>query len=41
MPVLTLEPTRANQVGCFSRDHQPAVTIDLGDSVCYRTLDAG
>lgn len=41
MPILTLEPIRANLIGCFSRDHQPIATIDPGDTVRYRTLDSG
>lgn len=36
-----LEPTRENLVGSFSRDHQPILTIQSGDTVRYHTLDAG
>ena len=35
-----LEPTRENLIGCFSPDHTPVLTIDAGDTVRYRTLDA-
>ncbi len=41
MPTHRLEPVRDNLIGCFSRDHQPILTIDPGDTVVYRTLDAG
>jgi acetamidase/formamidase len=37
----TLEPTRATLHGHFSRDLPPALTIDPGDTVRLRTLDAG
>ena len=36
-----LEPTRRTLTGCVSREHTPVLTIEPGDSVCYRTLDAG
>src|SRR4051812_14185680 len=36
-----LEPTRANLCGAISREHSPILTIASGDSVQYRTLDAG
>lgn len=35
-----LEPTRANQIGTFSRDRAPILTIQPGDTVRYRILDA-
>jgi len=35
-----LEPTRQNVHGHFSRDLPPILTIDPGDTVHYRTLDA-
>lgn len=42
MPTLhTLEPERASLHGHFSRDLPPALTIEPGDTVRYRTLDAG
>src|SRR5262249_50232266 len=36
-----LEPTRQTLHACFSRDLEPALTIDPGDTVIFRTLDAG
>jgi len=36
-----LEPERKNLRGCFSREHAPILTIDSGDTVNFRTLDAG
>ncbi|MEO8397522.1 MAG: acetamidase/formamidase family protein, partial [Chloroflexota bacterium] len=36
-----LEPDLRNMHGYFSPDLAPALTIDPGDSVIYRTLDAG
>jgi acetamidase/formamidase len=42
MPILhVLEPIRETLIGCFSREHTPILTIDPGDTVRYRTLDAG
>jgi acetamidase/formamidase len=35
-----LEPTHETLIGCFSREHTPVLTIEAGDSVRYRTLDA-
>jgi acetamidase/formamidase len=40
MATYTLNPTRENMIGCFSRDHAPILTIQPGDTVRYRTLDA-
>jgi len=37
----TLEPTLANLHGHFSRDLPPILTIASGDTVRYKTLDAG
>jgi acetamidase/formamidase len=37
----TLEPERRTLHGHFSRDLPPVLTIDPGDTVRYRTLDAG
>lgn len=37
----TIEPTAGNVHGCFSRDLPPILTIDPGDTVTFRTLDAG
>ncbi|HLJ68517.1 MAG TPA: acetamidase/formamidase family protein [Chloroflexota bacterium] len=36
-----LELSRPNLRDCFDRDIPPVLTIDPGDSVVYRTLDAG
>ena len=36
-----LEPTRATLRGMISREHPPVLTIASGDSVRFRTLDAG
>jgi acetamidase/formamidase len=36
----TVDPTRANLHGYFSRDLAPVLTIDPGDTVVYKTLDA-
>lgn len=36
-----LELIRANLHGSFSRQYPPALTIDPGDTVTFRTLDAG
>src|SRR5262249_29113356 len=36
-----IEPTRQSLHGVFSRDFAPILTIDSGDTVAYRTLDAG
>ncbi|MBL8058359.1 MAG: acetamidase/formamidase family protein, partial [Anaerolineales bacterium] len=41
MTIHVLEPERRTLHGHFSRDLPPAVTIDPGDSVILRTLDAG
>ncbi len=41
MTIFTLEPTRETLTGCFSRGHSPILTINPGDTVRYRTLDAG
>lgn len=41
MTLHTLEPERRTLHGHFSRDLAPALTIDPGDSVVLRTLDAG
>lgn len=39
--IYILEPERKNLTGCFSREHTPILTIQPGDTVRYRTLDAG
>jgi acetamidase/formamidase len=36
----TIEPTRETLHACFSRDLEPVLTIDSGDTVIFRTLDA-
>ena len=41
MATHTLEPTRPNLHGHFSRDLSPVLTINSGDTVVFRTLDAG
>jgi acetamidase/formamidase len=41
MTIHTLEPERRTLHGKFSRELPPVLTIDPGDSVIYRTLDAG
>lgn len=41
MAIHTIEPERRTLHGHFSRDLPPALTIDPGDTVCFRTLDAG
>lgn len=39
--IYTLEPERKTLIGCFSREHTPVLMIQPGDTVRYRTLDAG
>src|SRR5256885_336001 len=41
MTVHSLEPKPGTVHGVFSRDIAPAVTIDPGDTVVFRTLDSG
>ena len=41
MAVHRIEPERQTLHGQFSRDFPPVLTIDPGDTVCFRTLDAG
>src|SRR5918998_3861710 len=41
MTLYTVEPERATLHGTFSRDFAPILTIDPGDTVRFRTLDAG
>ena len=41
MPVYHIEPERRTLHGKFSRDFAPVLTIDSGDTVVFRTLDAG
>src|SRR5688500_6575082 len=36
-----IDPTPESLHGAFSRDFEPALTIDPGDTVEFRTLDAG
>jgi acetamidase/formamidase len=36
-----LDPTRETTADAFSRDHAPALSIDPGDTVVVRSLDAG
>ena len=41
MTTYTIEPERAMLHGTFSREYPPVLTIDSGDTVRFRTLDAG
>lgn len=41
MATWRLEPTRETVHGLFCRDFPAVLTVDSGDSVVYRTLDAG
>jgi len=41
MAFYTIEPERRTLHGHFSREFEPILTIDSGDTVRYRTLDAG
>ncbi len=36
----TVEPDQQTLHGAFSPDFAPVLTIDPGDTVCFRTLDA-
>ncbi len=41
MTMYTIEPERRTLHGKFSREHEPVLTIEPGDTVRFRTLDAG
>ncbi|TMD58420.1 MAG: acetamidase, partial [Chloroflexi bacterium] len=41
MATYTIEPERRTLHGKFSRNFPPVLTIVSGDTVVYRTLDAG
>ncbi len=41
MAVHTIEPSRETLHGVFSRDLPPVLTVDPGETVVFRTLDAG
>jgi acetamidase/formamidase len=41
MATYSIEPNRATLHGTFSRDYPPVLTIASGDTVSFRTLDAG
>src|SRR5947209_15962656 len=41
MATYTIAPDQHTLHGTFSRDFPPVLTIDAGDTVIYRTLDAG
>jgi acetamidase/formamidase len=41
MAIHRIEPERGMLVGSFSREYEPVLAIDPGDTVVYRTLDAG
>jgi acetamidase/formamidase len=40
MATYSVEPISSNLHGNFSRDHEPILTIDSGDTVVFRTLEA-
>ncbi len=41
MAYYSIEPERKNLRGSFSREYEPILVIDSGDTIRYRTLDAG
>ena len=41
MATFSIEPSQETVHGNFSREHAPILTIDSGDTVVFRTLDAG
>ncbi|MDQ6693716.1 MAG: acetamidase/formamidase family protein [Chloroflexota bacterium] len=41
MASYSIEPERRTLHGPFSRERQAVLTIESGDSICFRTLDAG
>jgi acetamidase/formamidase len=41
MALHLIEPDRATLHGCFSRELPPVLTVDSGDTIRVRTLDAG
>lgn len=41
MATHSIEPDEDTLHGFFSPEHPPVLTIDPGDTVCFRTLDAG
>lgn len=41
MAIFTLEPERPNLHGAFNRDRAPVLNVASGDTIRYRTLDAG
>ena len=41
MTTYTIEPDHSMLHGSFSREYPPVLTIDSGDTLHYRTLDAG
>lgn len=41
MATYHIEPTRETLYGSFSRDYPPILTVDPGDTVVFRTLNAG
>ncbi|HEY0607172.1 MAG TPA: acetamidase/formamidase family protein [Herpetosiphonaceae bacterium] len=41
MATFTIEPEQRTLHGVFSRELEPVLTIDSGDTVIYRTLDSG
>ena len=40
MTVYRVEPTADSTVNVFSAEHQPLLTIDSGDTIVVRSLDA-
>jgi acetamidase/formamidase len=41
MTTYSIEPEQRTLHGSFSREFPPVLTIDSGDTVCFRTLDVG
>jgi len=41
MATYSIEPARDTLHGTFSREYPPILTIDSGDTVLFRTLNAG
>ena len=41
MATFQIKPERSTLHGTFSRDYEPVLTIDSGDTIIYETLDPG
>ncbi|GAK39006.1 hypothetical protein TCA2_0732 [Paenibacillus sp. TCA20] len=41
MAKFSIHPERSTLHGSFSKEYNPILTINSGDSICYKTLDAG